>query len=288
MTFIKYLLFLLCLVSCTTHGKSQQDYVFNADAAYEHIKKQLSFGPRYPGSAGHQEQIDWINNQLLNLNWKVELQQFEYMNTRLTNIIAKKGDSNHPIIIGTHFDTRRYADGDPLLENKGKPVLGANDGASGVAVLLELARILKEEEGKSYWLTYFDGEDQGNIAGWDWIKGSSFFANSLDIVPKAVIIIDMIGDADLAIHQEGFSNQLIQDQIWQMALSLGFGDVFIPKIKYSIIDDHKPFVDLGIPSVLLIDLDYPYWHTVDDTLDKVSTLSLERVGLVLSKWLQSQ
>lgn len=286
----KYLLFFGFLVSCSNYSFTPRIEKFNVESAFNSIKTQLSFGPRYPGSLGHQLQINWMKDQLSNFGWEVELQHFEYKNTRLTNVIAKKGDLKKPILIGTHFDTRRFADRDLDLNNRNKEVLGANDGASGVAVLLEIAKIIDKnnDENNSYWLVFFDGEDQGDIEGWDWIQGSTFFASSLEILPKAVIVIDMIGDADLMIYQEGFSHPVLQDQIWQTASRLGYEDNFIDEIKYSIIDDHKPFVDLGIPSVLLIDLDYPYWHTVNDTLDKISTDSLEKIGNLLIEWLRFQ
>ena len=285
-----YFLFLGFLVSCSNHSFTQRIEMFDTQSAINSIKTQLSFGPRYPGSPGHQLQIKWMRDQLANFGWEVELQQFEYKNTQLTNVIAKKGDSKKPILIGTHFDTRRFADRDLDLNNHSKAVPGANDGASGVAVLLEIAKILNKnnDEKNSYWLVFFDGEDQGDIEGWDWIQGSTFFTRSLEILPKAVIVIDMIGDADLVIYQEGFSHSELQDQVWQTAFHLGYKKHFVPEIKYSIIDDHKPFVDLGIPSILLIDLDYPYWHTVNDTLDKISTVSLEQIGNLLIQWLKFQ
>lgn len=286
----KYLLFFGFLVSCSNYSFTPRIEKFNVESAFNSIKTQLSFGPRYPGSLGHQLQINWMKDQLSNFGWEVELQHFEYKNTRLTNVIAKKGDLKKPILIGTHFDTRRFADRDLDLNNRNKEVLGANDGASGVAVLLEIAKIIDKnnDENNSYWLVFFDGEDQGDIEGWDWIQGSTFFASSHEVLPKAVIVIDMIGDADLMIYQEGFSHPVLQDQIWQTAFRLGYEDNFIDEIKYSIIDDHKPFVDLGIPSVLLIDLDYPYWHTVNDTLDKISKDSLEKIGNLLIEWLRFQ
>lgn len=277
------------LISCSNHPFSQNDSLFNAQSAYKDIEKQLSFGPRFPGSPGHQKQIDWMASQLLKSGWEVELQHFNYRDTLLTNVIAKIGDSHPPILLGTHYDTRKYADRDPDLINRNKAVPGANDGASGVAVLLEIARLIeKKENNDSFYLVFFDGEDQGDMDGWDWIQGSIFYARSLQVLPREVIIIDMIGDENLSVYQEGFSNRSLQRQMWQKAHNLGYGEHFLPEIKFTIVDDHKPFVDLGIPSVLLIDLDYPYWHTVNDTLDKISKESLERTGTLLMEWLKSR
>jgi glutaminyl-peptide cyclotransferase len=286
--FVFYILVILFVGSCNNRRNSIQLENFDASRALESIKTQLSFGPRYPGSTGHEKEINWLKEQLTNYGWIVEEQTFGHQNILLTNVVAKKEPNENIIIIGTHFDTRFFADNDPLKENQTNPVPGANDGASGVAVLLELARVLKNDINHSYWLVFFDGEDQGNIHGWDWILGSSFFAKSLSIIPKSVIIVDMIGDKDLTIYQEGFSDRIFQNKIWQTALDLNYGKYFLPDVRYSIIDDHKPFIDLGIPSALIIDIDYPFWHTMADTFDKISSSSLEKVRSTILNWIRMQ
>ncbi len=163
------------------------------------------------------------------------------------------------------------------------PVPGANDGASGVAVLLELARTLPEDT-VPVWLVFFDAEDNGRITGWDWILGSRAFVEEIEVNPQAVVIVDMIGDADLNIHLEKNSNLEIRTEIWGMAERLGYGDVFINTEKYAMLDDHTPFLEAGIPAVDIIDFDYPYWHTIADTPDKVSAKSLLAVGDTLWHW----
>jgi glutaminyl-peptide cyclotransferase len=191
------------------------------------------------------------------------------------------------VIIGAHYDTRRRADQDP--QDTSLPVPGANDGASGVAVLLELARVLdKDKLTQQVWLAFFDAEDNGGLDGWDWIVGSSYMAQHLTITPEYVIIVDMIGDADQQIYREQNSDPVLSDKIWNLAAELGYSEQFINSVNHSMIDDHTPFIRQGITAVDLIDFDYPYWHTSSDTLDKISLLCLERVGRVLETLLEGQ
>jgi Zn-dependent M28 family amino/carboxypeptidase len=177
-----------------------------------------------------------------------------------------------------------FADEDPDPMKQLEPVPGANDGASGVAVLLELSRVLPQDIVPT-WLVFFDAEDNGRIQGWDWILGSRAFVMDLDAHPNAVVIVDMIGDADLNIYKERNSNQDIVNEIWAVAAKLGYEQVFIPELKYSMIDDHTPFLDAGISAIDIIDFDYPYWHTTHDTVDKVSAESLSIVGSTLQEWI---
>jgi Zn-dependent M28 family amino/carboxypeptidase len=163
-------------------------------------------------------------------------------------------------------------------------VPGANDGASGVAVLLELSRDLPSTLDSQLWLVFFDAEDNGGQKGWDWIMGSRAFVANLQGKPDAVVVVDMVGDANLDIYMEANSNQILKDEIWQQAAALGYNQ-FLPKVKNSIIDDHTPFLQAGIPAVDIIDFNYPYWHTTNDTLDKVSAASLDVVGETVLAWL---
>jgi Zn-dependent M28 family amino/carboxypeptidase len=144
---------------------------------------------------------------------------------------------------------------------------------------------LPEDFQGTVWLVFFDAEDNGMIAEWDWIMGSQAFVDQLDGQPDAVVIVDMIGDADLKIYREKNSDPRLTQEIWRVAEALGYSDHFIASSKYRIIDDHIPFLEAGIPSTDIIDFDYPYWHTIDDTLDKVSSESLEIVGNVVLTWL---
>ncbi|MEW6401079.1 MAG: M28 family peptidase [Chloroflexota bacterium] len=260
---------------------------FDGQRALADVQTQVDFGPRIPGTEGHEQVRGWMRAELESAGWTVEVQETEALGHPVFNIIAKRGDELPRIILGAHYDTRMYADHDADPNKWTKPVMGANDGASGVAVLLEIARALPEDS-VPIWLVFFDTEDNGRIDGWDWILGSRAFVENLDFKPEAAVIVDMIGDADLNIYLEGNSDPTLRDEIWQTAAELGYEEVFIPQVKHHMLDDHTPFLEAGIPAVDIIDFDYPYWHTTQDTPDKVSAESLKTVGDTLLKWIESK
>lgn len=261
--------------------------VFDGGAAMQHAEAQMAFGPRPTGSEASWQTGEYILSVLAQYGWTAEAQPFEYQGVAGRNLIGRSGASSEPVIIlGAHYDTRRRADEDPDAPDQ--PVPGANDGASGVAVLLELARVLdRDAVNREVWLAFFDAEDNGRLDGWDWIAGSSYFASHLEINPEYVIIVDMIGDIDQEIYFEANSNRLLQAHLWSIAAELGYGEYFIPQVNHSMLDDHTPFLEASIPAVDLIDFDYPYWHTTHDTLDKISPQSLDRVGRVLEVFLEA-
>lgn len=257
---------------------------FDGSRAYADVQTQVAFGPRTPGSEGHARVREWMRAELESAGWEVDIHQTERMGHPIYNVIAKRGGDSPQVILGAHYDTRFFADHDPDPSLRNQPVPGANDGASGVAVLIELARTLPKDTAP-VWLVFFDAEDNGRIEGWDWILGSSAFVEEITVRPRVVVVVDMVGDADLNIHFERNSDQTLRAEIWEAAERLGYGDAFITSEKYSILDDHTPFLSIGIPSVLIIDFDYPYWHTTQDTVDKVSPESLRAVGDTLWHWL---
>jgi Zn-dependent M28 family amino/carboxypeptidase len=259
---------------------------FNAERAYQDVLWQVKLGPRTPGTAAHSAAVTLIKTNFESAGWKVEIQETSLMGHPIQNIIAKRSDVNPVVILGAHYDSRIIADHDldPKKQQEGVP--GANDGASGVAVLLELARVLPQDS-VPVWLVFFDAEDNGDIQGWDWTLGSRAFADSLTTNPQAVVVVDMIGDKDLQIFQEGFSDKVLSAAIWKQASELGYVRYFIPQVRHTILDDHKPFLDRGIPAVDIIDIDYKYWHTTQDTPDKVSAESLRIVGDTLLAWLKT-
>jgi glutaminyl-peptide cyclotransferase len=236
--------------------------VFSGTQAYSLAQEFLQFGPRVSGTEANREAGDWILEELNESGWASFLDEGMYLDTAVRNIAGRRGQGP-VIILGAHYDSRRCADrpqGDCA-----EPVLGANDGASGVAVLLELARTLDLDwKQNQIWLVFFDAEDNGYLNGWDWIAGSRQFALRVKDARaegelfQTMILLDMVGDAD----------------------------IFIPDQKLIVLDDHVPFRDLGIPSVDIIDLNYPYWHTTGDTLDKISAISLERIGRTMEVWLE--
>ncbi|MEA3349107.1 MAG: M20/M25/M40 family metallo-hydrolase, partial [Chloroflexota bacterium] len=233
----------------------------------------------------------WLQVELNKAGWDTSVQTANQMGHPIQNVVAQRGRGNPWIIFGAHYDTRIYADQDPDPQKRSQPVPGANDGASGVAVLLELARTIPEDFPGEIWLVFFDAEDNGQIQGWDWILGSRAFVEQLDgqpeAVPDGVVIVDMIGDADLNIKMERSSNLEITATIWKQAAKLGYSQQFMPVPGPHILDDHTPFLQAGIPAVDIIDFDYPYWHTTADTLDKVSADSLQIVGHTLLAWLET-
>jgi glutaminyl-peptide cyclotransferase len=261
---------------------------FDGQRALQHVVAQMAIGPRPAGSDAGRKTGDYIVAQLREQGWQVEEQEFVYRGVPGRNIIGKAGTG--PVaLIGAHYDTRRVADNDPDPASRTKPVPGANDGASGVAVLLELARTLdKEHLRNEVWLTFFDAEDNGRLDGWEFIAGSQEMASRLNVRPEMVVIADMIGDRDQQLYKEQNSNPELVAKIWDIAARLGYDEAFLPTAKWAMLDDHTPFLQRGIPAVDLIDFDYPYWHTTQDTADKVAPESLERVGRVLQVLLEGE
>ena len=259
---------------------------FSGEVAYAHVLTQTGFGARPTGSDASLRTAEFIGSSLRAEMWEVRTEEFTYRGVAGRNVIAVKGEGP-VVILGAHYDTRRRADRDQAPESRTEPVMGANDGASGVAVLLELGRVLDvAATGKQVWLVFFDAEDNGGLDGWEFIAGSQFMAGHLEIVPEFVVIVDMIGDADQQIFKEQNSTTELQDRVWAVAEALGYDSYFIPEFKYSLLDDHTPFLQRGIPAIDIIDFDYPYWHTTQDTADKVAPASLERVGRVLQTLLE--
>jgi len=268
---------------------------FNGQRALADVEYQVKLGPRTPGSQAHSQTIEWLLTELRNAGWNVEVQESQVLGHPVRNVVARWGEGRPWVILGAHYDSRLKADSDPIVQNRNLPVPGANDGASGVAVLTELGRTLPyfmqqdnnstQAKFQQVWLVFFDAEDNGKIEGWDWILGSRSFAGELTEKPDAVVIVDMIGDAELNIYMEKNSDPKLTEEIWGRAEVLGYSQKFIPQYRYRILDDHIPFLESGIPAVDIIDFDYRYWHTREDTSDKVSAQSLKIVGGTILSWL---
>ena len=265
---------------------------FDAQRAFTILKKQCEFGPRPPGSAAHNETRDYLFAELQKYTNSVAFQPHQYkagtVTLHLNNILAEFGQSTggETLLLAAHWDTRPFADRDPKPENRDKPILGANDGASGVAVLLEIARVLKTHPPpRRVVIVLFDGEDYGRSIEHMFI-GSRFFARNMGKwKPDYGILLDMVGDKDLAFPIERYSwnaNQGFTEAIWRRAATLGLTP-FQYRLGDAIMDDHVPLIEVGIPMVNIIDFTYPYWHTLEDTVDKCSPKSLEVVAtLVIS------
>lgn len=272
-------------VTFIVHSNARATKPFNGQRAYEDIEYQVGLGPRTMGSIAHDKATAWIVDELKDQHWLVETQETMISGVAIQNIIAKRGEGKPWIIIGSHYDSRYMADKDPILANRTQPVMGANDGASTVAILLELARVLPKKLDKQIWLVFFDDEDNGAASGTGWSVGSSYFVDQLQTKPDSVVVLDMLGDKNLNIYMEGNSNHELNNQIWDVAKELGYTQ-FIAKYKHYLTDDHIPFLKAGIKAVDIIDIDYPYWHTTNDTLDKVSAESLQVVGDTVIQWLE--
>ncbi len=268
------------------------DVDFSGQMALDHVARQLAFGHRITGSATNRAMGDWLIQELTTLGWQVTEQPYVVADdVAARNIIAVLG-SGPAGVIGAHYDTRMVADEDPDPALQSQPVPGANDGASGVAVLLELARTLDvTASGHTICLVFFDAEDNGRIASWDWILGSAYYVAHQDDVPPCVdprfaVIVDMVGDADQQVYVERNSTPGLSQALWAQAAALGYDDTIIPRPGYAMLDDHTPFLQAGIPAADMIDFDYPHWHTTADTLDKISAQSLERIGRTVESWLE--
>lgn len=261
---------------------------FNAQNAFLLLAKLQSFGPRIPDSSAHIHAGEFITHQLQANGWNVQTQSGLVNGHTYTNLYAKKSEEPVKFLLGTHYDSRMKADRDPNPLFHDLPVPGANDGGSSTAVLLELSRILPQESSQNVGLVFFDLEDQGDIKGWDWILGSREFIRINNIHPETMILLDMVGGHVQTIQPPSNSDQMIYQEIQAMAKRLGYEKNFINPTEFGIYDDHVPFLEAGIHSVDLIDINDPHWHTVFDDLENVNIHSLERVGDTLTEWILTQ
>ena len=288
------LLIFVAGLSCASAGAGAEVPEFDSQKAFSYLLKQCEIGPRHPGSPGHRRGREYLQVTLAQYADNVRTQPFPLrfgspeQTEEAYNIIARfQPEKKERILLCAHWDTRPWADEDPDPKNHDTPVLGANDGASGVAVLLEVARLLHNHKAPvGVDIVLFDGEDAGTSGRMNsWAQGAQYFARTLAPRDRPVlgVLIDMIGDADLVITKEANSLSAarpVVDKVWKIAQDLGC-TAFKPRLGSSIMDDHIPLLQAGIPCIDLIDLDYPYWHTVSDTPDKCSAASLDQVGRVL-------
>jgi Zn-dependent M28 family amino/carboxypeptidase len=280
------------LLGLTMAACSREVPEFDADRAFADLVRQTEFGPRVPGTEAHRACARWLTAQLDSLADTVWQQSFSaYVplvmdSLSFTNIIGRFApEKKGRVLLGAHWDTRPFADQDPDSADRTRSFDGASDGASGVAVLLEIARALKAQPPPiGVDIVFFDGEDLGRTsADHEWCLGSRYFAQRLPVKYDWAIIADLVGDKDLTLYREGYSYRsarALQDRIWNKARELG-ETAFREEVEFDITDDHVPFLMRGIPAVDIIDLRYQYWHTSEDTPANCSPASLRTVGRVM-------
>ena len=269
--------------------------VFDGETALRRVRTQLDFGMRIPNTPAHVTTGDWILAELRRHADTVIVQQFTHVTDkgdtlRLRNFIARfKPREASRVLYLTHWDSRPTADSAPDSAQRLLPTPGANDGASGVALLIGIAEALRQlPPSVGVDLLFVDGEDYGSFdaPAHDVLLGSRHFAKhppEPGYAPIFGVLFDMIGDKDLQIFQEGNSAQRAPEvvaRVWDKARELGLSDTFVPQGKWTVTDDHIPLLDAGMRVIDVIDLDYPHHHMPTDTPDKVSAESLRKVGIL--------
>ena len=282
---------------------------FDGKAAFGLLERQVAMGPRLPGSKGHAALVQFLEDYLSPRADAVKVQKvtrthpYRGDSLQITNILARFNPSARRHVLAlAHYDTREVADQDEVPANRSQPIMGANDGASGVAVLLTLAEILaREAPPVGVDLLFVDAEDVGRSGDVDnFSLGTKAFIPAMATLlegarPDYVVLLDMVGDAELELPMEYYSfrdARALVLRIWSLARDLGFAQ-FRSEVGAAVYDDHMPFLEIGIPAVNIIDIEYPnaetnYWHTLEDTPDKCSPESLEAVGTVLTTLIYSE
>jgi glutaminyl-peptide cyclotransferase len=282
----------LALASACSARGGETPREFGGTRAFGYLEQQMQFGPRIPGTAGHERAGDWILQHLRATADSVEVQSITHVTRHgvtlhLRNFFARfRPGVPDRVLLLAHWDTRPHADQSQNLGQQRLPVPGANDGASGVAVLLGVADALKARPPKlGVDLLFVDGEDYGNFAtdSNDVLIGSRYFASHrpAGYQPLFAVLFDMVADKDQQFYYEGNSQAFapeVVDRVWRTAADLGYGRIFQPGVKHTLIDDQVALQHVGIHAIDVVDFDYPYWHTREDTIDKVSAASLQVVG----------
>ena len=279
--------------------------LFCPDSAYAYVEKQVSFGPRVPGTEAHRLCGDWLSAKLKGFGAEVTeqtatLNTFDGTRIPMRNIFARiNPTAEKRILMFAHWDCRPWADQDPDPEKHSSPIDGANDGASGIGVLLELARILSGMTGDTgIDILLCDAEDWGEESNDEsWALGARHFASNLPskgYTPSAAILLDMVGAPDATFMREYFSqlaDPALADEIWSIAKSLGYGDMFVNRMGSAVNDDHVELIKAGIPAIDIIDYRegsgfFSGWHTSADNMGCISRETLGAVGNVLETYIK--
>lgn len=288
---MRRLLLLALVLASACRERAPHRREFDGQAAFRYIETQVAFGPRIPGTAAHQHMAAWLDSMLRQRADTLVVQSWTHVTAAgdslaLTNFIARfKPAAPKRILFLAHWDSRPTADS-PISHDSTKPVPGANDGGSGVAVLLGVADALKRappEIGVD--LLFVDGEDFGDFTKTpkDVLIGSRYYAAHPVAGPQPLyaVLFDLVADKDLQIYEEG--NSLVGapevvELVWNTARDLGYAGTFVAQPRHTLIDDHLELQKVGIRAIDVVDFDYPSWHTIEDTMDKVSATSLGIVG----------
>jgi hypothetical protein len=287
---------LFCLVpeGC---GKSDPPW-FDADRAWSHLVKQCDYGPRVPGSPARDSVSFYLTRSLATYGAAVSTQRFSVRDPYsdrtipLVNVIGSfYPDRNRRVTLAAHYDSRPWADEEEDDSLKTQPVLGANDGASGVAVLLEIGRLLAEHDPGDFGVdvVFFDGEDYGKKNDLEYyLLGSKYFVSTRpDYRPVCGILVDMVAGRESTIAKEGYSRTYaaeLTDELFARAERLGL-DFFWPTDGAAVYDDHVPFLKAGVKMVDLFGYDYRYWHTVHDVPENCSKERMAQVGVLIVDFL---
>ena len=271
---------------------------FPGDQAYALLREQVGFGPRVPGQPGHAQQLAWMKEWLSERADTVIEQSFPQQTTRgetlqLSNLFARFNPREQQrVLLVAHWDTRPRADQSRNPGDRDQPVPGANDGASGTAVLLVLAELFRQQPPPiGVDLLFVDGEDYGPETT-DMFFGARYFgANQPPGYPPLYgVLVDMIGDTDLRLPREGYSQERapeVVDRVWRVARELGYAGIFVDSPGGYVTDDHVALNDAGIRTIDIIDFNYGpgngYWHTLQDVPANTSAESLDVVGEVLAE-----
>ena len=272
---------------------------FDGNKAFNYLKAQCEIGPRYPGSEGHKKLIKYLQNHFISLSDTIEVYN-DIINhpvskekIEITNLLIRHNiKANDRYLFMAHFDTRDRADKDSDPKKLNQPIIGANDGASGVALLMEISNYIKTHPLSKIGIDILlvDAEDMGRSGYKDeWGLGTqSFVKNYSGSLPKYAICVDMIADKNPIFKIEGFSYQYAKDlvyEIWGIAKDLGYKE-FVWQLTGAIYDDHYYYYQgTKVPSIDIIDFDYEHWHTIDDTVENCSPKGLYIVGNVLLEFI---
>jgi Zn-dependent M28 family amino/carboxypeptidase len=279
----------LATIACRERPKPPQEFV--GTSAFGYIQSQVAFGPRVPGTAAHEKMGDWLDSLLRQRADTVVVQSWTHVTAGKTklplrNFIARFNPAaDKRLLLLAHWDSRPVSDS-PTSRDSSHAVVGANDGGSGVALLLGVADVLKRTPPAiGVDLLFVDGEDYGDFTKTpnDVLIGSRYYgAHQLaGSRPLYAVLFDLVADKDLQIYQEGNSvvgAPEVVELVWDTAKELGYGGYFIASPRHTLIDDHLELQKAGIRAIDVVDFDYPPWHTQYDTIDKVSAASLQVVG----------